>query len=145
MARHYIRADRMPVGTTILFPSGQSRQILDIKPAAWGNNYLKFSYSKAWGMAKRPYASIPDEQNVPIQIRYHASDLFFYDDGDERVGMDEAPVVNPLYLPDDWTTIPAPPEVPAHERERCGPGGMARNSRSTPHRRPPPERSSALA
>ena len=112
MARHYIlcrpdagRHDHpLPVGSEQADPRHQAGGL--------GQQLPQVLLLEGVGYGETAHASIPDEQNVPIQIRYHASDLFFYDDGDERVGMDEAPVVNPLYLPDDWTTIPAPPRCP---------------------------------
>ena len=111
--RHYIRADRMQVGMTVDFGvlrRGPIRKILDITPAAWGEGYLKFSYSAAWG------SDWLTEHNAPIQVRYHRSHLFLWDEPDEKEGWDDAPTIDPLYLPEHWTT-PVPVEVPAPERD----------------------------
>ncbi len=108
----YIRADRMRVGMTVdlggRFTKGPYREILDIAPAAWGEGYLKFSYSLAWGGGVWDFTP-----NAPIQVRYHASDKFWYEDPDEEIeaageGEGEG---EPLTFPAEWVPA-APAEVP---------------------------------
>ncbi len=114
--RRYIRADRMQVGMTVDFGyrrRGPFREILDIKPAAWGEGYLKFSYSLAWGGDVWEFTP-----NAAIQVRYHVSDKFWYDEPDEEIEAAGEGEGEPLTFPAEWV-----PAAPAEATEGVPAGG----------------------
>ena len=115
--RHYIRADRMQVGMTVDFGvlrRGPVRKILDITPAAWGEGYLnvrllrRVGFGLAHGAQRSDSGSLP--QITPVLVGRAG----------REGGLDEAPTIDPLYLPEHWDD--SRPGRGARARTRSGAG-----------------------